>query len=529
MIRKILSILLTAAVATACFEDKGNYNYHEIDRVTISGIDELYPKTAYVDVLTIEPEIRSVINASTYSFLWTIHKELTTSWGDYSSIKTDTIGTERILNYPVNRKSGRYTVILRVTNNESGLETYHTTTLEVTTQFSRGFYLLKDKQGATDLDIHLPGGEVIGDVLELSLGSPILEKPISLGLNPVYSYVNEKAAYEVASVLTLCTEQDVRILKIEDMSVIYDHVSMFFGEVPSDRPAYASFNTFGMLYMSSEGCFFSMQAPEWGMYGAGKFGYPAIVDDNGPDMGCSPNGNALNAASSFFFFDEKNGRFLQCDFNGGMHIYSDLNASNQPMPYNPNGITYKLKYLGLERITTAHYGYAVFEDPTLPGKHYLYNIYLSGWDYSNPILSVTTVPSGSLLNQATIMATNELTVRVIYFVTGNKLYMYDCSTNSEELLNLSGTAADEEITFVKNLYWTYSKEQAEYRMDHLVVATYKAGHYKVYLYNMTGGKPNGAPVKLLEGDGGRIRQVQYISPRMDSSTDMYYPLSNISF
>lgn len=69
-------------------------------------------------------------------------------------IVLDTIGTNQVLDFPVNIKQGFYDLTFRVTNKSNKLEMYQVMSLSVVTKFSEGFYLLKDMGNSTDVDLH---------------------------------------------------------------------------------------------------------------------------------------------------------------------------------------------------------------------------------------------------------------------------------------------------------------------------------------------------------------------------------------
>ena len=59
--KKKLSLLVLFAIALCmgCYDDKGNYDYHEFNEITIGdrGFDTAYILTSFVDTLRISPEI----------------------------------------------------------------------------------------------------------------------------------------------------------------------------------------------------------------------------------------------------------------------------------------------------------------------------------------------------------------------------------------------------------------------------------------------------------------------------------------
>ena len=46
-IYNILSVCLFALLVSACYDDKGNYDYHEISTINTEGLEKSYMKTSY--------------------------------------------------------------------------------------------------------------------------------------------------------------------------------------------------------------------------------------------------------------------------------------------------------------------------------------------------------------------------------------------------------------------------------------------------------------------------------------------------
>ena len=517
-IYNILSIGIFILLAAACYDDKGNYDYREISTIEIKGLEDNYSHVSYQDVLHLEPIVTASQGESDFDYLWTLN--VTKGSGTTSKkleIVLDTIGTDRVLDFPVNIKQGYYDLTLRVTNKSNLLEVYQVMSLSVVTIFSNGYYILKDMGNSTDIDLHAPDNSVINDIFLKMDGGHMPATPVSLGLDPVYCFLDETTTeYVITKALTVCTENDVRISNIEDMSTIYTHSTMFLsGEAPAEKPYYVWHNINGVGYLSDQGAYFSTQAPTSSLLGTGKFGYPAMVNN---EKDTKPNRNGVLANLYFYYLDELEGRFLSLDYNGSLHTYNDTDKDGNEKVYKPNGITHHLKFFGINLTSSVYTGYALFEDETSVGKHYIYQLVLNA-DPSNPIEKVTEVAASSKLNGATLFATNELTAKMMYFVNDNQLYMYDLEQNTEEPLNPIGVGVGEEITYVSNRYWTGGTE-ADF--DYLAIATHKDGKYKVYLYNILGGKPSGAPVRILEGEG-KVVKMNYVDHSMNEKSYNYFP------
>lgn len=506
-----LCLIFVLVVFTSCYDDKGNYDYQAISKANVTDLEENYVRIAYQDTLHIEPRVTSTASNEKFAFLWTLNPKYNNSAS--GKIETDTIGRERILDFPVDLKKGNYDIILKITDTGTGLEQYFTTSLEVTSAYSTGYYVLKDMGGYTELDGHLPDGSVGENLLEKSLGRRISEKPTSLGVNSIYYYFdNNTGTYASATTLNICAGKEIEILNLADLTEIYSHSSMFMGDVPDEIPLYMSRGLYSANYLSSKGCYFTYQS---GGEANGLFAFPAESCGE-----VHPNINVI-FQYQYYLFDEKEGRFLGWDYYNGDVYEFDESPDDK---FSSCNIKHKLIHFGRNNIESC--GYALFEDEQNPGKHYLYTLLLEllQIDSGNPVQNVITIDPASGLNAATLFATNELTAEVIYFVNNNKLYMYDVNGNTETELRPEGLPGDEEITYVSNRYWTSSLDP-ENNFDYLVIGTYKEGQYKIYMYNMLGGEPMGAPQKILKGKG-KVVKLQYTSSKMGLRADATdYPIS----
>ena len=99
--------------------------------------------------------------------------------------------------------------------------------------------------------------------------------------------------------------------------------------------------------------------------------------------------------------------------------------------------------------------------------------------------------------------------------------MYDLEQNTEEPLSLTDMVSEEEITYISNRYWTGDAVE-DNNFDYLAIATHKDGKYKVYLYEILGGKPYGKPVRILEGEG-KVVKMHYVHPSMTMNSYSDFP------
>lgn len=517
--KKIVIISALSLFLMGCFSDESSDEYNPVAQIEVTGILPDYERISYEDILVITPEIISKEKNAEYEYMWTIHKYYEIFSKD-NKIKIDTLGTAKDLNFPVNISQGNYTVKYRVKNVKNGLTEYYETRLGVVTKFSLGFYLLKEVNNKTEMDLHLLDNTSTENLIELTQGEAINEKPVSLSVIFTHTYISpETNDFEVKLSLNICTENEIQVIRNEDMGIIFTREKMFHNEPSSEKPKFMFQNYYGLTYITEKGMFFTEQSQgEYGSPGSGKFSIKSYIE--GESL---PSTYGVYHKMFYYYYDNLNGRFLNIDYNGTIHTFSNTDAGGVDLENLPNDLPYEMIFFGRNLVGEDGRGLAVMQDKTDPQKRYMYSLLLKGQNFDNPIESVTEIAVDSKFNRATMYASNEIDAKVIYFVTDNKLYMYDVNQNSEEPLFPVGFGTDEEITFMRNKYWSDTKDK-ENNFNHLVIATHKAGKYKVYMYNTLGGKPDGAPKRILEGNG-KIVMMQFTSPKMDETSPDYYPIS----
>ena len=157
MMRNILFVLtiFMAVVVSGCFDDKGNYDYHEINELQVTGLPgEMQMKYRNVDTLRVTPGIEATADDGSmpdrYSFKWEA-----VSQPKVGDIQTTSyvIGEERDLNYFVELPDGEYDVNCLVKDTITRVTWKGSFKLKVTTQLNEGWLVLSDVNGYTRLDL----------------------------------------------------------------------------------------------------------------------------------------------------------------------------------------------------------------------------------------------------------------------------------------------------------------------------------------------------------------------------------------
>lgn len=151
----LLPSLLALLLVASCYSDKGNYEYHELERVSIDttgvGLLSEYSIMRF-DTLMLDPKVwfegHEATDADPLTYTWTIYSAHT------GSSYIDTISTQRVLNTSITAAGGNYYVQLVVTNTNDGIRQFFRIPVSVSEIFDGGwmvFYERADQPGYSDV------------------------------------------------------------------------------------------------------------------------------------------------------------------------------------------------------------------------------------------------------------------------------------------------------------------------------------------------------------------------------------------
>lgn len=175
--KRLVYIIVFALGLTACYDDKGSYDYHDICEVNIEGVESVYETVYRESVLEIDPTVTvtegNIGDTTRFAYEWRANVP-------YNS--TELIGTERILNYRVELAPRDYTLYFRVTDRQTGVVTVATSTLKVGTAYSKGILLIgENAQGEADVQmLSMVKDTVLYKELLKNSGLPVLKNPVDI-------------------------------------------------------------------------------------------------------------------------------------------------------------------------------------------------------------------------------------------------------------------------------------------------------------------------------------------------------------
>lgn len=478
-----------------CYEDKGNYDYTDIFSIEVEGLEEDYLKYAFIDSLNIRPEI---IPADTeYDYFWGYYP---TGLVEYPRL--DTICHTRELHYKVDLNPGSYMLVFAARAKESGITRFATASLSVETSLTTGWYVLKDQDGYTDYDVFTETGKAPDVIAESNEGRKLKGKAIALAFTTRYSvWDEEKSNYADIVAVIACSDEDIAVVKVSDGKVKNDFQHLFY-EVPAVARPLECWADGRAIYLVNDNRMYTLPTVT---SNSGRFGEPMAGEYK-----------FASYRVSFGFrnpllFDESTHSFCSMDYYNNILLNLSNNGPVDTVKLPPvNQMNADLLFMGPQGRYRQGRALALMKNR----QEELYRMLKLNADcntpYKNPILQCDTLQNDLNMLKADGWATN-LDNDIIYFSKGN--WIYSCNINAGYAEKPQIEIPDgEEVTWMRHL-----KGPSTTDIDYMVVATCKAGKYKVHFYDIQAGnlKENREP---LEGDGC-VGAVIYI--KGNSFTELY--------
>lgn len=492
--KRSIIIILTALVTflAACYKDKGNYDYHDINDIQISGLAASY---TYVlgTTLHIEPKIQTKISdTSAVGCYWILTQK---------DNPIDTIGRSAVLDVRMNVKADEYGLLLRIVDKASGVAYKATAKLTVSTLFSTGILLIgTDDNGNAEAEMisMVKDTLVFHNILSTS-GLPTLRDPMSFALlggkdpsdNVVRLWVLTKSGsyYLDRNTMAGSTSRKFGNICITNDNVNRDAITpiVLMPQV-KDRAGTAGSGTttYCRAMITTDGDIYGTHT----FINGGDFYGNAInrlANDYSKRLKAAPylwySLINYNVTASMIWFDAENQRFmLYASFanaasatmtDGATDIFAwNLASQGRTLVYGENT-------RNTDNNSPSGNSFAIVKDNA--GKHYIYKFYANG---ASPIKRdlYTVSPIATDFDKANFYAFSSKST-VIFYSVGNKLYAYDYNKGLEKFYQFPELSTDE-ITMLK------FDTQIDGATNALYVATYNAatkGRLRRYIL---GSNPN---------------------------------------
>lgn len=487
----LLGLVVGLFCLSGCYEDQGNYEYTEPQTIKVEGIASYYELNTLVDTLKISPEIEPADRE--YEYFWGVYPNNTTGVAN----KLDTLGFEKEVNYIVNLPVGTYTFVYAARDKETRVTHISQHDLSVSTPLALGWYVLKEKNGITDYDLHSPLGVAENVIAESNEGRQLKGTPRDLRYMNDYkgTYINGK--WEKNTVLITLTSEDAAVSEVYTGKIIRGFEEMFYdGVVPATINPNAVFRDVSALHFINDGKLY-------GVWVAGenacKFGEP-FTDF---EYKLSPH-RLVSSIQPPVLYDELSCSFVTMDYK------SISKMIPSPIPTYP-----AVTNLNSDLIFTAKKD--MFTGFVLLKERGTENYNLRKVNIAAPTAGGTVFHSASYA----LTASNGITqgrlwtgianYDVIFYVRDNDIFSCNVAGNMKDTKqdNVAHNN-EEEITNIHH-------HLMQGVINKVAVSTYNNGRYKVYLYDVLAGNLQPNP-QILEGEG-RVFKIIYIYGNYSTETN----------
>ena len=512
--QSILTACLLTFTATACYEDKGNYDYHDLEVVAIdtvdAGIQSEYAIMRF-DTLVLAPKVyfegKEVTDPALapLDYQWTIFSATS---GSGSSAVVDTIGHERILNAVISRTGGNYFVQLVVTNRNDGIRQFFRIPVAVSEVFDGGwmvFYERADLPGYSDLaliynpwtKLNVNYNRYYTNLYETTNGEPLQGHPIrcldiAVSLASGNNYVGLCTDYTLVGVSENGIEKALEFPE-------------FFHEAPTTmKPTWYGEHGSGVMSGQSSVVLLNNNTIYTNTYSFSategrttRFGVPKFADGIGelaPWNAEVPN--TLNYG--IVVYDQTHQQFRYAAYNSAQLEYFE--------PQDLSVAAFDINNTGMDFVM-ADWGKGTSQGVGLRPYDYLImsrgqSRYLAVTNFSSSVPSDRNIGVGlypmddlcpDIANATSISASHA--GNFIYYTAGNKVYNFAYDSKLPATEAWTAPSADEEVTCVRIMKYYHGTVYGYGmvpRSDNLVhIATWnektQQGHVYEYLINPASG------------------------------------------
>lgn len=467
----ILLLSIIATGLTACYKDKGNYDYKDINEIAISDIETAYAGMTGIDKLRIEPRITMTMNPGDpgkFSYFWIVMKSTTV---------IDTIGTEAALDYDIDLPPDNYTLHFRVLDQSTGVVWKARTNFNVGTPYSRGWMLIgEDDNGNAEVEmlsmvvdtVHVKG------ILSQS-GLPTLKTPLnvvhtggSASYMKLWAMTGSGSYYfDRLTMKALPANSFGRLVYTTD-PISKDELNPILMAPQIREIGGAVSSNFVRAMLCSDGSIF---ASYLSLNGGDFYANPVNRDKESMNVRLKAAPYMLypiGSMNSMVWYDTDNDRFM--NYSSFILNTSSVTLKDNPgdiFPWNQSGTGRKLVYAENTRNTdggsTNGNSFAILKDNS--GQSFIYKFYANGAAPAKRNF-YTVKPLATDFDKATFYAFSSRRT-VVFYVANNKLYAYDYNTGNEKIYQFPDIDAGE-ITMLK------FDTQVDHLTNALYVATYNA-------------------------------------------------------
>ena len=388
-----------------CVDDKGNYDYRDLQSLEITGI----PEDTVIEQFThlrIAPEIAVSAGQTDkeVDYLWFLY-----DWKTQVE-ETDTLSRDKVLDIEVSIPIGTYSLVFKAIERKTGIFHVRRCSLKVNNSYSEGLLVLSRVNDEANLTFINSTSEPIQNAYFQVNGTVAGKNPKAV------KYVSSAFMRSQKTVMLMCEDENGgMIVDPIDLKKVMPLSEMFYLTPKVMRPQYSDINRMSTThYLVNDGDLYTRSIFQTAAY---------------PPFGAKIRGDYELAPFSFYdaimsnvlFYDQKHQRFMK------MARIEEDNMLTLPDnfsgAFNPNDVGMKMLYGGLFSSTS---GRCVMEAEG--GQRYL----MSFMAMSNNITPSSKIPltvEGG--DQAQFFTVSDMMPSYVYYAVGNRIFCVSFTTGNK--------------------------------------------------------------------------------------------------
>jgi hypothetical protein len=475
-----------------CYKDKNNYIVDDVNEAQITTSTDDYA-VMQLSELSIVPEITSSLHdKDSYTYEWKViaPKEGNDYTGrvSYSEI----LSTAKDLKEVIFTPAGKYVLLYTVTNATTGIKNFKAFNLTVNSGFYKGLVVGYQKGNQAEMGFIREDGELGYDLIQT-----LNEEALQGDLQKVNTLIVNSLRR-----MAITTSTNHYQVDMDEFKILQSKNSLFNTTPVSFGNSYFGGNKMGAPYDGPSDVYYinngKLQAdmgPDFGGSMAGMYSQEFYYASG--DYSLFPFLFNGNGAATIYFYDNLNGKFLQTGYNARTLTDVPRHAADK---FDPSTVkkTAVAAMLGYDNNV-----YYVMQDGS---DYYLYTMiqYNAHRAGASQMVNLSNAPDFA---QARIFDART-DQRYIYYAVNNKLYLYNLTANSAQLvLTLAAGEEIADIHIYKTNMWQNTTDDTFNKR--IYVASNRGDKGTVYQYGLLadGGLSNSSE-KVFEGFG-RIVDLDY--------------------
>lgn len=449
LINQPFALLLLVVVLTGCYKDKGNYDYKDINKVSIEADVTGTVSVLLQDTLAINTTITETMpSAAGYEYEWVLYQNIA------APTTRSTLATTKNLKAQITQTPGGYRLDYFVKDKASGISYMKTFTINIVGKFNEGWLVLEEEGGACDLSMIAPN-----DVIFRGIYSTANKKELLPGGSHRVTVVRDRLGVQKVYVLSpneFTQPYFVDFLKVGSFN------DQFWGAPSVKKPQEYFIEGSSNEVMLNNGYPFGMNTFVPAPYKLGL--QPPGTWDLEPY-------SIFTTISGFVFYDKLSQRFYK--FN--LIDMVPFAAPPSTAVFNVNNVGKKMLFVGAG---TGDLYKCLFKNNN-DDSVFAFTLNPS---LTNPAVDTAFIPAANAPGLVT--AKNFVSSKLlphIYYVSGNKLYLLDIPARMARVVYTfpAGTA----VSSMK-LHINLKTTSDVYQNKQIAVAANEGSTGKVYLFTI---------------------------------------------